>query len=103
MSAWRGMDIWFVFISRWSNPVKDLKAELCSKCKLSRTVDGFITTLPRWEQLYKGQAQAIRNIPMNAGRRNNKTSESLRHIKRLLKNKAILETYLKKLFFTYIG
>lgn len=49
MSALRGVDSWFVFISRWSNPVKDLGAELGSKCELSRTVDGSVAALPRWE------------------------------------------------------
>lgn len=69
MSLLRGVDSSLVFINRWSNPVKEranLGAELCSEFELSRTVDGFITALPRWEQLYKGQAQAIENIPMSA-------------------------------------
>ena len=71
MSVLRGVESWFVFINRWSNPVKErpnLGAELCNKHELSRTVNGFITALPRWEQLYKGQAQAIENIPLSASR-----------------------------------
>lgn len=68
MSVSRGVDIWFVFINRWSYPVKErpnLGAELCSKPGLSRTVDGFTTALPRWEQLCKGQVQAMETMPVS--------------------------------------
>lgn len=71
MSVLREVNTWFVFISKPSNPVKErpnLGAELCSKSELSRTVDGFIVVLPRWEQLYRQQAQAIESVPMSASR-----------------------------------
>lgn len=84
MSVLRGMDSRFVFVNRWGNPVKErpnLAAELCSKSELSRTVDGFITTLPRWEQLYKGQAQAIENIPMGVSRACSHAEEIIQPLK----------------------
>lgn len=60
MSLLRGVDSSLVFINRWSNPVKEranLGAELCSEFELSRTIDGFITALPRWNNYTKGRSR----------------------------------------------
>jgi len=73
-----------MFVNRWSGPVKErpnLGVELCSKSELSGTVDGFITTLPRWVQLCKGQAQAIENITMGASRACSLTEEMIQPLK----------------------
>lgn len=78
MSVLRGVDSWFMFINRWSKPVKErpnLGAVLCGESELSRTVDGFITALPKWEQLHKGQAQAIETIPVSVSRACSHTEE----------------------------
>lgn len=78
MSVLRGVDSWFMLINRWVKPVKErpnLGGELCSKSELSRTVDGFITALPKWQQSDRGQAQATENIPMRASRACSHTEE----------------------------